>query len=69
VTGQSPAVNHVLWPFEYRLWQEGSKGSYHEVLEDSVRNGTNTLRDRDGLCPFLLPFLKIVVNSMLAEYN
>ena len=43
-----------------------SERLHHEVLEDSIRNGIDALKDRDRLLPFLLSFLKIVVNSMLA---
>ena len=38
----------------------------HEVLEDSIRNGIDTLKDHDRFLSFLLSFSKIVVNCMLA---
>jgi hypothetical protein len=40
-------------------------GRRDEVLEDSIRNGIDTLKNRYRP-PSLLPFLKIVANSMLA---
>ena len=65
MTGQSPVVNYVLWPFGYRLGRDSERFHY-EVLEDSIRNGTDTLKDRDQLLSYLLSFLKIVTNSILA---
>jgi hypothetical protein len=66
MTGQSLVVNHVPWPFWILSRQKNSKQFYHEVLEDSIQNRISTLKDRDQLLSFLLSFLKIVVNSMLA---
>jgi hypothetical protein len=47
VTGQSPVVNHVPWPSCISSWQKDSERFYHEVLEDSIRNGIDILKDRD----------------------
>jgi hypothetical protein len=66
VTGQSPVVNHVLWPLQVSSWRKDSERFHHKVLEDSIRGGSNILKGRYRLLSLVLLFLKIVVNSMLA---